>query len=168
MGRVFQFQARWEDALSAYDQSVDLYHLIGDELNAARIQVNLATLWYEEGRVAEALAISAELEEVFSRLGDRTWLARAVNNTGVFLQALGRPAEAYVSYNRAAALYLEAHDHRYACSSLINCADALLDEGKTVEASAVMGQVDEMLKELDPPPEWLLREVGQQGARLGL
>ena len=35
----------------------------------------------------------------------------------------------------------------------------MLDEGKLVEASAVMGQVDGMLKELDPPPEWLLVSV---------
>ena len=70
------------------------------------------------------------------------------------------------SYHRAAALYTKSRERPYACSSLINCADALLDEGKLVEASAVMGQVDEMLKELDPPPEWLLREVGQQRARL--
>ena len=44
--------------------------------------------------------------------------------------------------------------------------DALLDEGKTVEAGAVLGQVDEMLEELDPPPEWLLRQVEEQAARL--
>ena len=49
---------------------------------------------------------------------------------------------------------------------MINCVDALLDEGKLVEASAVMGQVDGMLKELDPPPEWLLREVDVQATRL--
>ena len=41
-----------------------------------------------------------------------------------------------------------------------------LDEGKLVEASAIMGQVDGMLKELDPPPEWLLRDVDVQAARL--
>ena len=41
-----------------------------------------------------------------------------------------------------------------------------LDEDKLVEASAVMGQVDGMLKELDPPPEWLLREVEVQATRL--
>ena len=29
-----------------------------------------------------------------------------------------------------------------------------------------MGQVDGMLKELDPPPEWLLRQVEEQAARL--
>ena len=44
--------------------------------------------------------------------------------------------------------------------------DALLNEGKLDEASAVMGQVDGMLKELDPPPEWLLREVEVQATRL--
>ncbi len=44
---------------------------------------------------------------------------------------------------------------------MINCVDALLHEGKLVEASAVMGQVDGMLKELDPPPEWLLRSQEQ-------
>ena len=49
---------------------------------------------------------------------------------------------------------------------MVNCVDALLDEGKLVEASAVMGQVDGMLKELDPPPEWLLREIEVQAARL--
>jgi hypothetical protein len=42
----------------------------------------------------------------------------------------------------------------------------LLDQGKHVEASAVLGQVDGMLKELDPPPEWLLREVEVQVERL--
>ena len=47
LGRVFQLQARREEALSAYGQSVDLYQLIGDALNAARMQVNLATLWYQ-------------------------------------------------------------------------------------------------------------------------
>ena len=147
-------------------QSVDLYQLIGDELNAARMQVNLATLWYEEGRVAEALAASEQVEQELSRLGDQPWLARVVNNTGVFLQALGRPAEAYVAYHRAAALYTQARERRYACSALVNCVDALLDEGKTVEAGAVLGQVDEMLEELDPPPEWLLRQVEEQAARL--
>ena len=49
---------------------------------------------------------------------------------------------------------------------MIDCIEALLDEGKLVEASAVMGQVDGMLKELDPPPEWLLRDVDVQAARL--
>ena len=42
----------------------------------------------------------------------------------------------------------------------------MLDLGRLVEVSAVMGQVDEMLKELDPPPEWLLRQVEEQAARL--
>jgi tetratricopeptide (TPR) repeat protein len=152
--------------LPADRQSVDLYQLIGDELNAARMQVNLATLWYEEGRVAEALAASEQVEQELSRLGDQPWLARVVNNTGVYLQALGRPAEAYVAYHRAARLYTQSRERPYACSALINCVDALLDEGKRVEASAVMGQVDGMLKELDPPPEWLLREVDVQVTRL--
>ena len=49
---------------------------------------------------------------------------------------------------------------------MVNCVDALLDEGKLVEASAVMGQVDGMIEELDPPPEWLLREVEVQAVRL--
>ena len=56
----------------------------------------------------------------------------------------------------------ESRERPYACSALINCVDALRDQGKLVEASAVMGQVDGMLKELDPPPEWLLREVEVQ------
>ena len=69
------------------------------------------------------------------------------------------------SYHRAARLYTQSRERPYACSALINCVDALLDEGKHGEASAVMDQVDGMLKELDPPPEWLLREVEVQAAR---
>ena len=82
------------------------------------------------------------------------------------LQALGRPAEAYVAYYRAAKLYTQSRERPYACSAMVNCVDALLDEGKLVAASAVMGQVDGMLKGLDPPPEWLLRDVDVQAARL--
>ena len=83
---------------------------------------------------------------------------------GVFLQALGRPAEAYVAYHRAAMMYTQSRERPYACSALINCVEALLDQGKHVEASAVMGQVDGRLKEMDPPPEWLLRDVDLQAA----
>ena len=119
----------------------------------------------EKAKGRDALNREA-LEQDLTRLGDQPWLARVVNNTGVFLQALGRPAEAVVSYHRAAALYMESRERPYACSSLLNCVDCLLNEGKTVEASAVMGKVDEMLKELDLPPEWLLREVEEQVTRL--
>ena len=71
-----------------------------------------------------------------------------------------------MAYHRAAMMYTQSRERPYACSALINCVEALLDQGKHVEASAVMGQVDGMIEELDPPPEWLLREVEVQVARL--
>ena len=67
-----------------------------------------------------------------------------------------------MAYHRAAMMYTQSRERPYACSALINCVEALLDQGKHVEASAVMGQVDGMLKELDPPPAWLLRDVDVQ------
>lgn len=166
IGRVFQIEARQADALAAYGQAVELYQLVGDELNSARMQVNLATLWHEEGRTAEALAATAELEAVFHRVGDRAWLARVVNNQGVYHQALGRPAEALGFYQAAARLYLDASYQWYGCSALVNCADALLDQSRTVEAAAILAQVRGLLASSGPPPEWLLHDVDAQAARL--
>ncbi len=166
LASLYQDLGRIDDALQAYAQAIDLYDLIGDELNAARTQVNLAVLWYEQGRTPDALAATAGLEATFARLGDKPWLARVVNNTGVFLQALGRLDEAVAAFDRAAGLYLEAHDRRYACSARLNCVDALLDHGQPAAAAAAMAQVDALLREMATVPAWLREEVEEQAVRL--
>ena len=72
----------------------------------------------------------------------------------------------FTPYHRRYVYGLNFFGRLIALSLLLEMVSVLLDQGKHVEASAVMGQVDGMLKELDPPPEWLLRDVDVQAARL--
>ena len=61
---------------------------------------------------------------------------------------------------------MNSRDQRYGCNMLVNCVDALLDPGKTVETTAVLERVDALLRRLESRLEWLRREVEQQATRL--
>ena len=170
LGVFLQALGRPAEACVSYHRAARMYTQSRERPYACSALINCVEALLDQGKHVEARAVMGQVDGMLkeldpppewllrdvdvqaarlaalSRLGDQPWLARVVNNTGVFLQALGRPAEAYVAYHRAAALYAQSRERPYACSALINCVDALLDQGKLVEASAVMGQVDGILR----------------------
>ena len=94
----------------------------GDEINAARSRVILGVALHGKGQTEQALAMHREVEPLFRRLSDRPWLARVVNNQGVFLATLGRTVEAAQAYEEAVELHLINADRALAASSLLNWA----------------------------------------------
>ena len=94
---------------------------------------------------------------MFRRLSDRPWLARVVNNQGVFLATLGRTAEAAQAYEEAVELHLINADRALAASSLLNWAELLLDHGQAAEARTRLEQAQELLSALPSPPAWVVR-----------
>jgi Tfp pilus assembly protein PilF len=97
------------------------------------------------------------VEPLFRRLGDRPWLARVVNNQGVFLTALGRRVEAAHAYEEAAELHLIIADRALAASSLLNWAELMLDHGQVAEAQMRLERAQELLSALLSPPAWVVR-----------
>lgn len=156
----------WQDAASYLRQAIALYQQIGDPLHSANMQMTLSILLYETGQPAEALALSLEAEAVFRRLRHRPFLARVCNNLGIFLAALGRPAEAHAAFEESAALHLSNGDQLYAASSLTNCAEVLLDQDRLIEAQERLTHATDLLDSLSEVPQWVLRDYQAQQARL--
>jgi len=112
------------------------------------------------------LSAHREVEPLFRRLGDRPWLARVLNNEGVFLAALGRPAEAALAYEEAAALHLANADPVMAASTLLNWAELLADDGRPAEAQVHLEKARQLLGALPAPPAWVMRTCETLTARL--
>jgi Tfp pilus assembly protein PilF len=143
-----------------------LYQALGDRLHLAGQQMHLSIVVYQQGQPEEALALSQAAEEVFRRLHHGPFLARACNNTGIFLAALGRPAEAQVAFDEAARLHLANGERLYAADSLNNCAEILLDQGQPAEAEGYLAQVSDLLQALPNPPGWVMRDYESYRTRL--
>lgn len=129
----------------------------GDEINAARSRVILGVVLHGKGQTEQALTMHREVEPLLRRLSDRPWLARVVNNQGVFLATLGQTAEAAQAYEEAVELHLVNADHSLAASSLLNWAELLLDHGQATEARTRLEQAEELLFALPSPPAWVVQ-----------
>lgn len=156
-GEVYRHMQRWDEAAQCYRQALALHQALGDELHVASQKMNLSIIHYQQGRAAEALAVSLEAEAALRRLRHRPFLARTCNNQGIFLTALGRLAEAQEAFDEAARLHLTNGDRLYAANSLANCAEILIDQNTCGPAEAYLTQVRALLDALPLPSERMER-----------
>jgi tetratricopeptide (TPR) repeat protein len=163
---VCRHRRQWPEAEGYLRQAMALYEALGDRLHLAGQQMHLSINVYQQGQPAEALALSQAAEEVFRQLRHGPFLARTCNNTGIFLAALDRPAEAQVAFDEAARLHLANGDRLYAADSLNNCAEILLDQGRLSEAADYLTQVRSLLETVPNPPGWVLRDYERYRTRL--
>jgi tetratricopeptide (TPR) repeat protein len=167
-GDFYRRRQQWDVAESFFRQALALHEELGDRHGIAMLQMNLSILLYQRGEPAAALALSIEAETTLRRLHNRPILARVCNNHGMFLSALGRPAEAQEAFEEAARLHLENGDRLYAADSLNNCANALLDEGRLHEARGYLARARAWLELLPSLPDWMLEDCERLAARLEL
>lgn len=165
-GEVYRHMQRWDEAAQCYRQALALHQALGDELHVASQNMNLSIIHYQQGRAAEALAVSLQAEAALRRLHHRPFLARACNNHGIFLTALDRLAEAREAFDQAARLHLANGDRLYAANSLGNCAEILLDQNQLSQAANYLTQMRALLDALPHPSERMERSYQTYMARL--
>lgn len=158
--------ARWTETVDCYRQAIAIDEQIGHEVHAARIRMNLGILFHEQGRDEEALALHLEVEPFFRRFDDRPLLARVHNNMGIFLARLDRFGESQAAFDRAVSLYLAMDDRLLATDTLTNCAEHLLDQGRSDEAADYLRRSRALLDTLPSPPDYLRRDWTRQWERL--
>ncbi len=156
-GEVHRYQRRADQAEACFGRAAAMHVAAGDEINAARSRVTLGIALHGSGETAQALAIHREVEPLFRSLGDRPWLARVLNNQGVFFATLGHANEAALAYEEAADLHLGNADPVMAASSLLNWAELLLDQSRPTDAQERLNQAGELLRSVPAPPAWVMR-----------
>lgn len=156
-GEAYLRQERWAEAGPLYQRSITLALEAGDELGAARSRTSLGILLHEQGQHEAALALHRTIETFYRRLGDRTMLARVINNEGTFLYALGRTDEAALAYEQAAHMHLVSDNLSEAVTSLLNWAELLLEHGAAEPALARLRQAGAIMETLSSPLPALCR-----------
>ncbi|MFI6857197.1 BTAD domain-containing putative transcriptional regulator [Streptomyces sp. NPDC050416] len=74
---------------------------LGDEAAQAYALVDLAGLHFLTGRQGDALDLNDRALAIWRRLDDPSWIRRCLNNRGLLLDVLGRPAEACEALTRS-------------------------------------------------------------------
>lgn len=167
-GYVYYWLQRWDEARASYEAAAAAYDAVDDVIHATAARVNLCGALHRQGQTEQALTLIRQLEPLARRLSDRVWLAHILNSQGVFLAALGREEEAITAYEQAAEIHLANGDRQAAAQTFINLATRWLDMGHHEASLACLRQVRDLLRSLDSPPGWLVRQYDDVLARCGL
>ncbi|MFG2349583.1 tetratricopeptide repeat protein [Streptomyces phaeochromogenes] len=166
LGAILSEMGRWEEALAATQEAVEVYRRLAaanpaaHEPDLARALTNLGADLSKLGRLEEALTAAQDGAEVYRRLAaanpaaHEPELARALTNFGTHLSKLGRLEEALTPtqdavevYRRLAAANPAAHEPELA-GSLTNLGIRLSQVGWHVEALAAIQDAVEVHRRL--------------------
>ena len=122
LGHIFERKRRYVQALAHFEQALEIYERMGDEIEVARtLNFSLHCVTYL-GRYEDALAWASRAEDIFARHGDRARLARLNGNIGNLLHRQDRFDEAMERYRRAYASLIEIGEPRDVATALQNMA----------------------------------------------
>lgn len=160
-GYTLWLMKAYPDAVTAFEQAIALHTAANDEINAARSRVNLANVYDPLGEPAKGLALNREAEPRFRRLGDRPWLARVLNNQGIFLEQLGRMDEAADAYGQAVQMHRSNGNLAYAAMTLLSITEMWIKQERLDLARAAWTEADQLLAGLPHPPPREMARLAQ-------
>jgi class 3 adenylate cyclase/tetratricopeptide (TPR) repeat protein len=135
LGWCAYFDGRWTEALDLYEQSRQLLERTGDSWNAAVAAGNVAEIYADQGRLAEA--------ETMLRSALRVWRASNADKLVAFGECLlGRLLSRQGRYADGWALLTQAQEHLRELGAQASVIDA---DAYAAECLLLQGRVDEAL-----------------------
>lgn len=145
---------RQRETLAHYEKAEQLYHLLGDELQRARVLRSMIDPLMHLGRYDEALAAGATARSTFLEHGEPLLAAQVDVNVGNVYQRLDRYAETLDAYDRALVAFRAAGDGDAAAMVDFNRAHVFLARGDLVTAGKGYRRALRVFRERG----WRLRE----------
>jgi class 3 adenylate cyclase/tetratricopeptide (TPR) repeat protein len=131
LGMFEYFRGRWTDALHFYEQAQERARRVGNMVQLAFYENNVAEIALDQGRIDEA-------EKLFDSVS-QTWRAAGYRSGAAYVQCnLARVATRRGQFERAAALF---EDSRREAESVGSQAEALEAGSRWVESQMVAGNV---------------------------
>jgi tetratricopeptide (TPR) repeat protein len=120
----------WLHAIGAYEQAIKLAGPLFDMRRRARLLNDAAIAYKEIGRFDVAARHITQAVALFKATREPVMLAKAENNFGVILMAMGNPAEARPHLERSLALCVQTGLEAGRAHVLISLAELCLAEGR--------------------------------------
>lgn len=130
LGNILERKRRYVEALNHFEQAIEIYEQLGNEMEVARTLNFCLHCMIYLGRYDDALVWAARAEDIFARHGDHARLARLSGNIGNLLHRQDRFDEAMDRYRRAYSGLIEwgsARDVAVALQNMATCQISMND-----------------------------------------
>jgi DNA-binding SARP family transcriptional activator/Tfp pilus assembly protein PilF len=140
LGMAYGQQQRMPEAVSYFEQALELYRHTEDLRGVARAEYNLANASFDLGRYAEALEAAERSLAIQRQLGNRYVEGLALETMGCACRELGRSAEAVDHFQQAMAIFRDLGDEDSEADVLSDLGEAYLGLRRFDEAIAYLEQ----------------------------
>ncbi|MCB0113822.1 MAG: tetratricopeptide repeat protein [Caldilineaceae bacterium] len=110
VGLACMYLEQYADAIEYYRQALTLAEDVADPVNCAITQMNLAVVYFQDGRPQYAIPLLKDAATTLRRFDDGRHLAMAYNNLGLTYTALGLWHEAEQAYLASVDLWQQTGD----------------------------------------------------------
>ncbi len=169
LGFAYQGLGKPDDALSSYQQALEIRKSIGDERGTELTLGNIAGLQDAMGNSKAALSNYQAAIDLAKKIGDKDGLALNYMNLGSSYHDHGNYDQALTLAKQALQIYREAGDKRNQAKVLNNIGSALNNKGQYQDALTNFDQayqISEQLQLQDEATE-ALRNSGEMNFKLG-
>jgi class 3 adenylate cyclase len=140
IGNTYKRLSEPDKALENYERSAALYDELGDLKGRASALVSIGTTHSDLGSRDRAVGELQEAIDLYRQLGSRLDRGKAHNNLGQVLARMGRTVEARMHYDTARAILTELRAKDPLVRNLFYTGEALLAEGRGVDALRICQQ----------------------------
>ncbi|MGE3913134.1 MAG: CHAT domain-containing protein, partial [Chloroflexota bacterium] len=145
---ALRYKGRYQEAVDLALHSLEFFRAYGDELSAAKVFLNLGTLYRPMGRLRDAAHAYREARTAFRRLGERSFTADVEQNLGNVLVDLGEYEQALSHLRAAERIRRKLGLQTEVALTLLNVGILSFrrgDYGKALQALTEAGQIYEAL-----------------------
>jgi len=164
LGLMLQWQARFEEAIGAYEAMRSAAEAAGDAVAQARAWDGMSTVQQLQGNYRAALEMAGRAEEIARSAGAPAQgiLARALHNKGWVFSELGEAGAAFSLGEQALALSTELDDRRLMADSLNLLGRVQVNVGRYEQARRHIEHALALARELDDRM-WIARMLNNLG-----
>ena len=148
LGNAYHSLGRYEQAISFYQQSLEIQQDIGDRLGEAASLGNLGAAYHSLGRYEEAISYHQQSLEIKRQIANRLGEAASLGNLGAAYNSLGRYEEAISYHQQSLEIEREIGDRLGEAASLGGLGNAYDSLGRYEEAISYHQQSLEIEREI--------------------
>jgi tetratricopeptide (TPR) repeat protein/CHAT domain-containing protein len=141
IGRVYDDQGRYAEALNYLRQALVIQRAVGDRAGEGDTLHNIGGVYHDQGRYAEALDYYQQALVIQREGGNRVVEGATLHNMGAAYESQGQYANALDSYQQALVIAREVGDRMVEGATLHNIGRVYDAQGQYAEALATYQQV---------------------------
>ena len=134
LGRIYQGWGKYEQAISYYEQSRELYQQLDKEKDVADLWYNLANCYREWGKYQQAVDCENQDLAIRQQLNDQDRIALAYYQLGRIYQGWGKYEQAISYHEQSRELYQQLGKEKDVADLWNNLADCYREWGKYEQA----------------------------------